>query len=269
MPPIQLLWSLAALSLVMAWAWHRQKQTDNAGIVDLIWAGSIGVLAVTFAALGDGWGPRRALIGMMGGLWSLRLTSHLWDRVMNEPEDGRYTYLRKVWSEGLQAKLFGFFQAQAILAVLLAWPFLVLADIDQGSWRWLDGIAVAIWAGALFGESLADRQLAAWRKNPDRKGGVCRAGLWAYSRHPNYFFEWLIWTAYPLMAMGQTSNPAHGWLLWLAPFALLFLILKVTGIPPTEAQSLRSRGDAYRAYQSETNAFFPGPRSHTSTTRNQ
>jgi steroid 5-alpha reductase family enzyme len=71
------------------------------------------------------------------------------------------------------------------------------------------------------------------------------------------------------MAMGQTSNPAHGWLLWLAPFALLFLILKVTGIPPTEAQALRSRGDAYRAYQSETNAFFPGPRSHTSPTRTQ
>lgn len=265
MPPTGLLIALAVLCLVMAAAWWRQRVTENAGIVDVLWAGSIGVLAVTFALTGEGWGPRRVLVGTMAGLWSLRLTTHLFRRVVGEPEDGRYRYLREVWRDGLEAKLFVFFQSQALLAVLLAWPFLVLANIELAEWRALDAVAFVLWLGAWIGETIADRQLAAWRSDPDHQGATCRTGLWAYSRHPNYFFEWLLWTSYPLMAMGRTAEPLHAWLLWLAPLALLFLITKVTGIPPTEAQALRKRGDDYRAYQSETNAFFPGPR-HLSRT---
>lgn len=265
--PIELLWALGALSLVMTVAWLRQRATDNAGIVDVIWAASIGVLGVLFCWLGEGWGPRRLVVGAMVGFWSVRLTSHLWTRVIGEEEDGRYRYLREVWSKNLQLKLLAFFQAQAVLAVLLAWPFLVLASVQRAEWTWLDGVAVLVWAGALLGETIADRQLAAWRNDDANQGRTCREGLWAYSRHPNYFFEWLLWTSYPLMAVGRTDAALTGWLLWLAPLALLFLILKVTGIPPTEAQAVRKRGDDYRRYQETVNAFFPGPRDEPETAK--
>jgi steroid 5-alpha reductase family enzyme len=117
-----------------------------------------------------------------------------------------------------------------------------------------------LWALAVAGESLADAQLRAFKSDPAHKGQVCRAGLWAYSRHPNYFCEWLIWCAYALLAI---SAP-YGWLGLLSPAIILFLLVKVTGIPPTEKQSLRSRGPAYARYQNEVSAFFPWfPRSKT------
>jgi steroid 5-alpha reductase family enzyme len=105
---------------------------------------------------------------------------------------------------------------------------------------------------AIAGESLADAQLAAFKRRA-AKGQVCDAGLWRYSRHPNYFFEWLVWVAYFLFALGSP----HGWLAFVGPASILFLLLRVTGIPLTEEQSLRSKGDAYRRYQRTTSAFVP------------
>jgi len=102
---------------------------------------------------------------------------------------------------------------------------------------------------------MADRQLAAWREDPANAGRTCRAGLWAWSRHPNYFFEWLHWLAYPLLAVGLPL----GWTVWFVPALMLLLVLKVTGIPPTERRSLERRGDDYRAYQRSTSAFIPMP----------
>lgn len=244
--------------VAMALAWWRQRRTQNAGLVDVLWAAGIGVVGVLFTALGEGWGQRRLLVGAMIGLWSLRLTTHLARRVLGEPEDGRYAWLREEWKPNLQAKLLVFFQAQALLVVLMAWPVRVAANVAAPAWGLVDVVALLVFAGALLGEAIADRQLAAWRSKPENKGRTCRRGLWRFSRHPNYFFEWLIWTSYPLMVLGR-AEPLTAALVWLAPLALLGLILKVTGIPPTEAQALRSRGDDYRAYQRTTNAFFPGP----------
>jgi steroid 5-alpha reductase family enzyme len=246
--------ALLALVPIMALAWLRQRSTKNAGIVDLIWAGSLGVMAVSYAAFADGWGQRRVLVAVLAGLWSARLTWHLYQRVTSEAEDGRYAILRERWGANFEAWTFWFFQAQAVLAVLLSLTFLVVCVAGEPGWRIQDGIAVLLWVVALGGESLADRQLSAWRKNPANRGRTCRTGLWSYSRHPNYFFEWLNWLVYPVLGIGLT----WGWSLWLTPALMLFLVVKVTGIPPTEEQSVRSRGDDYRDYQRTTNAFFPG-----------
>ena len=102
---------------------------------------------------------------------------------------------------------------------------------------------------------LADRQLSAFRMNPANRGQVCRQGMWRYSRHPNYFCEWLHWWAYVLLAVGA----AGGWLNVLGPVLMLYFLHKVTGIPPTEAQALKNRGEAYREYQRTTSIFFPWP----------
>ena len=246
---------LAVLSAAMLVAWLRQRRTGNAGIVDVLWSGGIGALALAYALLADGWGPRRALVAALAGAWSARLTWHLARRVAGEREDGRYAALRRELGARFDRWMLWFFQAQALLAALLSLVFLRLCTWSLEGWRVWDALGVALWLGALSGESLADRQLAAWRADPANRGRTCRAGLWRFSRHPNYFFEWLHWLAYPLLAVGAP----YAWALWLAPAALLLLVLKVTGVPPTEAQALRSRGDDYRAYQRTTNAFFPGP----------
>jgi steroid 5-alpha reductase family enzyme len=85
------------------------------------------------------------------------------------------------------------------------------------------------------------------------RGHTCRDGLWRYSRHPNYFFEWLHWWAYVPLSLGA----AGGWATILAPLVMLFFLFCVTGIPATEAQALQSRGADYRQYQRTTSAFFP------------
>ncbi|MGH8164637.1 MAG: DUF1295 domain-containing protein, partial [Rhodanobacteraceae bacterium] len=106
---------------------------------------------------------------------------------------------------------------------------------------------------SVFGETIADRQLARFRANPANDGKTCREGLWRYSRHPNYFFEWLHWFAYVALAIGSPL-----WWLALAGPVVMFVFLRfISGIPYTEAQALRTRGDDYRAYQHDTSMLFP------------
>src|ERR1700761_3046303 len=140
--------------------------------------------------------------------------------------------------------MFFFFQIQAVGSVLFAVPMLIAAR-SRAPLGVLDFLGVAIWLIAIGGEATADRQLAAFRRDEANRGAVCQRGLWHYSRHPNYFFEWLHWWAYVALA----ANAPLGWLTLIGPLAMLYFILFVTGIPPTEAQSLKSRGEKYREYQ--------------------
>ncbi len=245
-------WALAALLMLLAWA--VQWRTQDAGVVDVAWATGLGVLAVGYALLADGDPLRRWLMAGMAGGWSFRLAGHiLLDRVIGKPEDGRYQRLRTHWRERTQLKFFGFFQVQALLTAVFAVPFLVVALAPEPPPVPAIAAAVAIGLLAVGGEALADRQLAAWRADPAHRGRTCRAGLWRYSRHPNYFFEWLHWWSYPLLAWGTPG----WWLTLLGPALMLYTLLKVTGIPYTEQQALASRGDDYRAYQRSTSAFIP------------
>jgi steroid 5-alpha reductase family enzyme len=113
----------------------------------------------------------------------------------------------------------------------------------------------APWAVGLPGEAVADAQLARCKRDPSRRGRTCREGLWRYSRHPNYFFEWVIWVGFFVVALGSP----WGWTTVIAPALMLHLLLHVTGIPAAEAASLRSRGDEFRHYQQTTSAFVPWP----------
>ena len=117
----------------------------------------------------------------------------------------------------------------------------------------LELAGAALWLLALGGEALADAQLAAFKRDSANKGRVCAVGLWRFSRHPNYFFEWLIWVAFFVFALGSP----RGWVAIIGPASILYLLLRVTGIPLTEEQALRSKGDAYRRYQQTTSAFIP------------
>lgn len=254
-------WHLAALGAVLLAAlmtglWALHLRLRNAAVVDVGWAAGLGILACLYAALGPAPLPHRLLLLATAGLWAFRLSLHLWrDRVAGgRPEEGRYRTLRASWGPRASRNFLWFFLAQGLLDVLLSLPFLFAAANPEPSLSPREWAGLVLFALAFTGESLADRQLRAWKSRGDPKG-VCREGLWRYSRHPNYFFEWLNWFAFALMASAHPSPWSS--LSWLCPAAILFLLLKVTGIPPTEAQSLRSRGEAYRRYQAETHAFFP------------
>lgn len=234
------------------------RRLDNYGIVDVAWSLAFAALAAFYALAGRGWPVRRALIAAMVSVWSLRLGTHLWLRVAHHhpTEDARYVQLRRNWAGNFHPKMFGFFQLQAASIVLLGLAFVVVAANDIPRLHVLEFVGVALWLIAVSGESLADAQLAAFKRSVTNRGRVCDVGLWRYSRHPNYFFEWLIWVAYGLFAL---ASP-WGWLGLIGPAGILFLLLRVTGIPLAEEQSLRSKGDAYRRYQKATSAFVPLPR---------
>ncbi len=249
-----LAWGGLGASLVMMALWLVQRRSGDAGIADVGWVLGVGALALVYAWEGQGYGPRRLLVAALGGAWALRLALYLLrDRVLRGEEDGRYQMLRQNWGARAQFNFFWFFQAQAFFIVAFSLPFFVVAqrtDVGLDGWDWA---GAALWLLALVGEVLADRQLERFRTDPDNSGRTCRAGLWAYSRHPNYFFEWLHWWAYVLFA----APAPHGWVTLSAPLFLLYLLFYVTGIPYTEKRALASRGDDYRRYQRTTSAFIP------------
>lgn len=244
---------LAIKVMILAWGIHLLRR--NASWVDVSWAGTLGLLALLYAGLGGGYGPRRLIVAVVVGVWSLRLTLHMLQRVLHEPEDPRYAEMRARWGGNLQAKFFALFVGQGVLDVVLALPFL-FAAVDPSPTLHPLTIAGALLAlGAMMGEATADAQLRAFKANPLSKGQVCRVGLWGWSRHPNYFFDWLVWCGFALLGI---VSP-WGWLGLIGPVLMLYFLTRVTGIAATEAHALKSRGEAYARYQREVSAFVPWP----------
>lgn len=253
-----MLWCSWFIAAVVMWlGWIYEGKTENAGVVDVIWAGLMTFLPVYYAVLADGNIWIRIVAGGLMSLWYLRLFWHLSGRVFSESEDGRYRYLREYWGDKAHRNHFFFFQFQALLALMFTLPIWWLSQADSFSPLTLT-LAVVLALVAASGVTIADRQLQQFRANPANKGKVCERGLWYYSRHPNYFFEWLHWFCYPLMGVGI----AGGHWLWLAPLVMLAFLYFITGIPYTEQQAIRSRGDAYRRYQKTTSAFIPWRKKH-------
>lgn len=243
------------LALVLG-AWGVYRATRNAGWIDAAWGFGLGGVALISALLGPGHASIRLLVGVLGGFWGLRLGLHLVHRLRREPEDGRYAQLRADWGDQAERKLFGFFLFQGLLQMLIGLPFLLAVQaLGAGI---VPPAPVSFGAGlsllALVGEAWADASLRRFKAEPGSRGQVCRRGLWALSRHPNYFFEWLIWVGFAAMAL---SILPWGGLAFLSPALLLYFLLRVTGIPATEAQALRSRPEAYCRYQQEVSAFVP------------
>jgi steroid 5-alpha reductase family enzyme len=274
-PLILILLGLVFVVAEMVSTFLVARRLRNFGIVDIVWSAGFTPLMLLYllatawqepSALAGGSTRTEALISrlpltLMVTLWSLRLGLHLLIRVRahHPVEDVRYAQLRKEWGAQTDRKMLGFFLLQGALQVVLSTPWLI-SSLRPPTERsgWVGGcfwLGLLLWTVGIFGESLADRQLARFRADPARRGQVCQEGFWRYSRHPNYFCEWLVWLGYGVFAL---ASP-WGWIGLLAPALMYHFLVNVTGVPMTEALSVKSKGEAYRRYQQTTNAFFPGP----------
>ena len=246
--------SLAIVAALMFALWVIHLWIRNAGIADVGWAAALAILAMYYALEGPGYYARKWAIATMAGFWGLRLAAYLFvSRVAGKPEEGRYVQLRREWKTHLPLRFLFFFEFQALLTVVLSLPFLAASLNPRAPLGKLEKIGAAIWLVSICGEAVADYQLNRFRKNPENRGRTYRRGLWGYSRHPNYFFEWMIWVGYAVFALGSP----WGWLGLISPALMLYLLLGTTGIAATEAQALRTRGLEYRAYQRTTSTFVP------------
>jgi len=247
---------LALMVVVFSIAWLFARKVDNYSLVDAVWAFGIGMTAWFWFAM-SGWQPKQWAAVGLATLWSVRLGWHLQKRIRSHhpTEDARYVRLREVWKDRAVPAFFWFFQAQAVSVFLLALPFLMVFRDPDTSWGAWESAGLALGLLGIAGEGLADSQMSAFKRANHEPDAVCQSGLWYYSRHPNYFFEAVIWTGFYVFACGS----AWGWLTVHAPVMIIYLLLKVTGIPPTEAAALRRKGDSYRRYQETTSAFIPWP----------
>ncbi len=250
-----IIYSTVTCCIIMAGVWLWSYKIKNAGVVDIFWSYNFPVIAILLFLFAPGLETRKIILCSMVVLAGLRLGTHLAIRVLKHlhDEEPRYKHLRQEWGANAEVKMFGFFQMQAISNVLLAIPFFISAMNTKSNLSPLEYAGIVLWFISVTGEATADMQLANFKKDESNKGKVCDTGLWHYSRHPNYFFEWLMWVSYFVFAL---ASP-YGYLAIISPAIILILLLKVTGIPATEQQSLRSKGEAYKKYQSTTSVFVP------------
>jgi steroid 5-alpha reductase family enzyme len=246
------------MSAVMTAAWLVWRRTRNSGWVDTIWTFGLGASGIVGALTPQHgvWTLRQLLVAALIAIWSARLGLHIARRSRGITDDPRYAKLIAGWGDRSSPRMFVLLQKQALVSIPLALTMLLAARNLPDGLRLQDALAVFILVAAIVGETSADAQLRAFRAAPGNHGQVCDVGLWRYSRHPNYFFEWLGWIGYALFAIDVTNAHPFGWFACSGPICMYWLLVYVSGIPPLE-EHMAQRAD-FRDYQRRTNAFFPG-----------
>ena len=239
--------------LAFALVWVFCVRIHNYGFLDVAWSLSVAVLAPIYALLGEGDALRKLAFTAVGAVWSLRLGLYIFIRVWRHhpQEDARYRTLRQRWPG--PGRFLLFFELQALIAVMFSLPFMLAALNPRPGLGGYEIFGLLLALCATGGEALADWQAQRFKHNPANRGAIVNVGLWRYSRHPNYFFEALVWWGFFI----ATLDSPYGWITLICPLAMLYILLNVTGIPLTEKHSLESRGEAYKEYQRTTSRFIP------------
>jgi steroid 5-alpha reductase family enzyme len=252
--------AFAVVSLMMTGVTLLANRWKNAGLVDVAWALGFVLVASIYGTLGHGWQPRQALVTATLFTANLRLFWHLQKRFRRNfaEEDTRYKALRTQWQQHYSpAKVDQFFTmvfyGQGLLLVLLTMPVAFGCPDPTVGFSLGEYTGAGLWLVGMIFAAVADKQLSEFKERVTDRTAVCKEGLWALSRHPNYFGEWLTWLAYGLMG---TGSPMGLWALWVP--AVMFILLRyLSGVGATEAQALLRKGEAYRQYQQSTPVFFP------------
>jgi steroid 5-alpha reductase family enzyme len=247
-----------ALVVGMSFAWLAWWQTKNAGWVDVIWTTTLGLTGAIGSFLMPGAVWRHALIAVLLLIWVLRLGSHIAGRNQKRHDDPRYAKLLQDWGKNASLQMYFLMLKQALVSIPLALALLLAAGVPDQGFRFNDALGLLVVIIAILGETLADRQLRQYIATHPA-GGVCDAGLWSWSRHPNYFFQWLSWCGYAFIALDFSAAYLWGWLALAAPACMYWLLVFVSGIAPLEEHMLATRRSAFERYQQRTSAFFPWP----------
>ncbi|WP_115712514.1 DUF1295 domain-containing protein [Legionella sainthelensi] len=238
------------LFLQMSFMWGLYRILKNPSVVDVSW--SLGLMVSGLIYLGvTSLSFRTLIIGILLVLWALRLAFYLWyTRIRTGHVDKRYIDLSVNWKINPSLGFFINFQLQGMLILIISSVFFLISQSGLTHITLLDSLAFCIIAVGIMGETLADMQLHRFKMQ--HKGEVCHIGLWSYSRHPNYFFDWLSWMGFALFAIQSNA----GYLCLLSPLMLYVIFTHITG-PLTERGSIQSRGQKYIEYQKQTSMFFP------------
>lgn len=238
------------LFLQMSFMWGLYRLLKNPSVVDVSWSLGLmvsGFIYLSFTPLSF----RTLIIGFLLILWALRLAFYLWyTRIRKGHVDKRYTQLSKNWEISPSLGFFINFQLQGLFILIISSVFFLISKSKLTHMTIVDIFALSIIVIGIMGETLADLQLQHFKSK--YRGQVCNLGLWQYSRHPNYFFDWLSWLGFALFGI-QSPN---GFLSALSPLMLYVIFTRMTG-PLTERGSIQSRGQQYIEYQKQTSMFFP------------
>ncbi|WP_456754715.1 MULTISPECIES: DUF1295 domain-containing protein [unclassified Bradyrhizobium] len=250
------------LSALMTIAWQIQRRTDATGWIDVCWTFGTGLVACAASLVpvpqGGTASERQLVVALLVAIWSLRLGGHLLLRTWKAGDDPRYRDLIEQWGATADRRMFLQLQAQAAVGLILAASVALAAHNPRPGLGFGDLLGALLLLTGLIGEASSDAQLRKFRSDPANRHRVCEVGLWKWSRHPNYFFEWVCWLAYPLIAI-DAWYPA-GWITLLAPACMYWVLVHVSGVPPLEQHMVRSRGQQFRDVQARTRPFFPFPK---------
>lgn len=247
--------SWIGLVVVFTIVWALGQAFRNAGVVDLVWAfcfvGLVGWLRPQL----DGWTTRVSLVTLMVAAEYGRLGWYIAQRVLKEwpKEDARYALCRQSWGKAYPVLMWLAYQLQALLIVALFVPIVLLLNHPHPGFGWIEAVGFFVWMMGFLLETVADMQLHLFKANPQNHGGICQVGVWSACRHPNYFGQWLMWVGLTLMALTVSG----GWISLYVPVLMYVFLTRLTGITITEDHMLKTRGEAYAAYQRQTPSFFP------------
>jgi steroid 5-alpha reductase family enzyme len=252
-----------ALGIIMSGAWLAWRSTKNSGWIDTTWTFGLGAVGCIGALVPSLWSgamtARQILVAGLVVTWAMRLGVHIARRTAGIKDDPRYGKLVAAWGADASRQMFFLAEKQALVSIPLALSMVLAAWNPLPDLRFQDATGVLVLIVAIVGEGISDAQLRRFRADPAHAGKVCDAGLWGWSRHPNYFFEWFGWLAYPLLAIDFSGVYPWGFVALLGPICMYWLLVYVSGIPPLEEHMLERRQDEFRAYQARTSAFFPLP----------
>lgn len=241
------------LCLQMSIMWGLYRILKNPSVVDVSWSLGLMVSGLIYLSLAP-FNFRTLIISFLLILWALRLAFYLgYTRIRKGHVDKRYVQLSTNWKINPSLGFFINFQLQGLLILIISSVFFLIGKSGRTHISLLDCLAFCIILAAITGETLADLQLQRFKKQHRKE--VCNVGLWRYSRHPNYFFDWLCWMGFALLAVQSKM----GGLGFLSPLMLYIIFNHMTG-PLTEKGSVQSRGKKYIQYQKETSMFFPLPK---------
>jgi steroid 5-alpha reductase family enzyme len=258
------LWLMLAVLMTMAW-WIEQH-TGNSGWVDVVWTSAMGLTGIVGAMATYSFGDlsnRQLLVVAMVVVWAMRLAGHIARRTTTVSDDPRYAKLRLQWGTEASRNMLWLLQAQASLSVPMALAIVLGAWNPAPLFTTTDWVALLVFCVGFAGSALADSQLTRFKKNSS-SGQVCNTGLWSWSRHPNYFFEWLVWVAFALFAINVAGDWNWGYIALIGPACMYWLLRYVSGVPPLEEHMLAKHCAAYATYQTSTSVFVPLPPSISS-----